>query len=135
MAQVLKTIDEGVYSWIAASPEKCFKTVPKDLEGMFKSLRKEPSKEGYCSTMRTKCTISEDKASFKCWNGNTRQPMGVEEIKRIDWPNSSFACEVLVKGVYFQANSFGPMLEVKNVMIRTEDDTCPFMDTSGDSDA
>ena len=85
--------------------------------------------------MRCTCTISDEKASSKCWNGNTRQLAEIEEIKHIDWPSSSFACEVLLKGVYFQANSFGPMLEVRDIMIRTEDDTCPFMDTSGESDA
>ena len=42
--------------------------------------------------------------------------MDIEDVKRIDWPSSSFACEALLQGVYFQANSFGPMLEAKSIM-------------------
>ena len=87
--------------------------------------KKESAKEGYANTLRTKCTIGEEKASFKCWDGE-KKPLTISEIRSIDWPSSTFACQVALKGVYFQANTFGPMLEVTNVMIRPEDASCPF---------
>ena len=48
------------------------------------------------------------------------------EVMVKDFQNSSCACEVALKGVYFQANTFGPMLKVTNLMIRPEDVSCPF---------
>ena len=72
-----------------------------------------------------RATIKEDKASFKCWDQN-RNPMTVEQIKAIQWPTTGFACQVSLKGVYFQSNSYGPMLEVDMVMIKPEDEVCPF---------
>ena len=38
--------------------------------------------------------------------------MSFEEIKKIDWPSSSAAAVVVLKGVYFMSNSFEPLLEV-----------------------
>ena len=52
--------------------------------------------------------------------------MNAEDIKQIHWPSSCFACEVALKGVYFQADSFGPMMEVRSVMVKAEDQSCPF---------
>ena len=75
--------------------------------------------------MRTKVTIKEDKVSFKCWDQN-RNPMTVEQIKAIQWPTTGFACQVSLKGVYFQSNSYGPMLEVDMVMIKPGGEVCPF---------
>ena len=59
--------------------------------------------------------------------------MALDEIRDIDWVNSSVACEVALKGVYFQNNSFGPMLELRNIMIQPEDCTCPFADEADSS--
>ena len=55
--------------------------------------------------------------------------MAVADIRKINWPQTTFACEVALKGVYFQSNSFAPMLEVVHVMIKPEDQSCPFDET------
>ena len=128
LRNLVDKIDTDVFTWISKDSNRYFKTPPKDLASWYKSLRKEASKEGYSDTLRTKCTISEDKASFKCWDEERRQ-MSVSEIRKINWPQTTFACEVALKGVYFQSNSFGVMLEVTNVMIRPEDESCPFEET------
>ena len=52
--------------------------------------------------------------------------MTVEQIKAIQWPTTGFACQVSLKGVYFQSNSYGPMLEVDMLMVKPEDEVCPF---------
>ena len=123
--KLVTKIDNDVFNWVSSDSNRYFKTPPKDLTSWYKSLRKEASKEGYSDTLRTKCTIAEDKVSFKCWDADKHQ-MTIAEIRKINWPQSSFACEVALKGVYFQSNSFGPMLEVTNVMITPEDESCPF---------
>ena len=79
----------------------------------------------YSDTMRTKCTIREEKAAFKRWDAERRQ-MHIAEIRQINWSQPMFACEVALQGVYFRAITFGPMLEVTSVMIRNEDESCPF---------
>ena len=123
--KLVTKIDTDVFNWVSKDSNRYFKTPPKDLMSWYKSLRKASSKEGYSDTLRTKCTIADDKASFKCWDED-RKSMTVADIRKISWPQSTFACEVALKGVYFQSNSFGPMLEVTNVMIRPEDQSCPF---------
>ena len=125
LEEVVSKIDDAVYKWIAANPNRYFKTPPKDFDSWYKSPRKALTKEGYANTLRTKCTIGEEKASFKCWDADKKQ-LTISEIRGIDWPSSTFACQVALKGVYFQSNTFGPMLEVTNVMIRPEDASCPF---------
>ena len=52
--------------------------------------------------------------------------MPVAEVKRIQWPYTALACVVTLKGVYFQSISYGPMLEVTMLMVKPEDDVCPF---------
>ena len=125
LEEVVSKIDDAVYKWIAANPNRYFKTPPKDFDSWYKSPKKVPAKDGYANTLRTKCTIGEEKASFKCWDADKKQ-LTISEIRGIDWPSSTFACQVALKGVYFQSNTFGPMLEVTNVMIRPEDASCPF---------
>ena len=125
---LVNKIDSDVFNAICKESNRYFKTPPKDLGSWYKSLRKEASKEGYTDTLRTKCTISEDRASFKCWDED-RRPMSISDIRKINWPQSTFACEVALKGVYFQSNSFGVMLEVTNLMVKTEDESCPFEET------
>ena len=71
--------------------------------------------------------IRDSSCSFKCWDAN-KKPMTIQEIKDIHWPSTTFACQVLLKGVYFQSNSYGAMLEVLMLMVKPEDDTCPFGD-------
>ena len=116
-------IDGEVRGFIEKNTERYFKTPPK--EDWYKSIKKEPSKEGYEGTLRTKLTIKEDSCSFKCWDA-TKTLMPIAEIKRIQWPSTAFACAVTLKGVYFQSNSYGPMLEVTMLMVKPEDDVCPF---------
>ena len=125
LEEVVAKIDDAVYRWIAANPTRYFKTPPRDFDSWYKSPKKASTKEGYANTLRTKCTIGDEKASFKCWDGD-KKALTISELRSIDWPSSSFACEVALKGVYFQANTFGPMIEVTNVMIRPEDASCPF---------
>ena len=134
LEDVVSKIDDAIYKWIEGNPTRYLKTPPKDLASWYKSPRKESNKEGYASTLRTKCTIDDQKASFKCWDGD-RKPISITELREIEWPNSTFACEVALKGVYFQANTFGPMLEVTNVMIRPEDASCPFESMSDASES
>ena len=69
--------------------------------------------------------MGENKARFKCW-GADRNLMTYDEIRNIDWLESVLACEVALRGVYFQPNTFGPMLEVVSAMVKREDDVCPF---------
>ena len=83
-------IDGGVYACIEADVSLCFKNPPADLRAWYKPMRKVPSKDGYSNTLRTKCSIRPEKASFKCWNGD-RQPMSIDQIKLLDWPSSTFA--------------------------------------------
>ena len=61
--------------------------------------------------------------------------MSLKLIKSVAWSSSTFACEVALNGVGFQANSFGPMLETTNVMVRAEDLNCPFAQSDPESDA
>ena len=121
-------IDSEVRGFIEINPDRYFKNPPK--EDWYKSLKKESSKEGYDGTLRTKVTIKEDKCSFKCWDED-RKLMSFEQVKAIQWPTTSFACQVSLKGVYFQSNSYGPMLEVDMLMVKPEDQVCPF----GESDS
>ncbi|MDA8583821.1 hypothetical protein N9L68_06290 [bacterium] len=129
MTEVMQTmvtnIDKEVLDWTSNDTARYFKSPPKDIPSWYKSVNKEASKEGYSDTLRTTCTIIGEMASFKCWYGD-RSAISTGDIKNINWPPSTFACEVALKGVYFQANSFGPMLEVTDVMITPEDQSCPF---------
>ena len=59
--------------------------------------KKEASKEGYASTMRTTLTIGEDRCSFKCWD-EKKQPMTLGQIKTIHWPSTAFACAATLNG-------------------------------------
>ena len=122
-------IDALVLEWINKDVHRYFKNAPKDISSLYKSLRKEATKEGYANTLLAKCTITSTKASFRCWDGD-KNPMTVAGIKDIEWPNFAFACQVTLKGLYFQSNSFGPLLEVTSVMVRAEDATCPFAEES-----
>ena len=47
-------IDASVLKWVQDDPTRYFKSPPNDISAWFKSLKKEASKEGYSSTMRTK---------------------------------------------------------------------------------
>ena len=58
-------IDTDVFNWIPEESNRFFKTPPKDLGSWYKPLGKEASQEGYSDTLRTKCTTSDGKASFK----------------------------------------------------------------------
>ena len=123
LQQLGNKIDTEVRSYIEKNFDRYFKNPPKD--DWYKSIIKESSKDGYEGTLRTKVTIKEDKVSFKCWDQD-RNLMTVEQIKAIHWPSTGFACQVNLKGVYFQSNSYGPMLEVEMVMVKPEDEVCPF---------
>ena len=59
--------------------------------------------------------------------------MTLEQIKSNHWPGTTFACAVTLKGVYFQSNSYGPLLEVTMLMVRPEDAECPFGEDGYDS--
>ena len=123
-------LDDSVRGCIEKDPDRYFRTPPK--EDWYKPFKKEASKEGYASTMRTKLTISEEGCSFKCWD-DKKQPMTLEQVKSIHWPSTTFACAVTLKGVYFQSNNYGPLLEVTMLMARPEDAECPFGEDGYDS--
>ena len=125
LERVADKIDSDVRGFIEKNSDRYFKTPPK--EDWYKSIKKEPSKEGYDGTLRTKLTIKEDSCSFKCWDGD-KKPMTIEQIKALDWPSTGIACQVALKGVYFQSNSYGPLLEVTMLMLKPEDEVCPFGD-------
>mgnify|MGYP003323837295 CR=1 FL=1 len=133
LEKLVNKVDDAVLAWVKANPERYFKNPPKDLTEWYKSLRKEAAKEGYANTLRCKCTMGENKASFKCWDAD-RNLMTYDEIRNIDWPESVLACEVALRGVYFQSNTFGPMLEVVSAMVKKEDDACPFEEVADRSD-
>ena len=52
--------------------------------------------------------------------------MTIEQIKALDWSSTGIAYQVSLKGVYFQSNSYGPMTEVTMLMVKPEDEACPF---------
>ena len=59
------------------------RNAPSDLGSWYKSVKKTASKEGYADTLRTKCTIEDKRASFKCWDAE-RKLMTPEEIRAIE---------------------------------------------------
>ena len=88
-------IDDSVRYCIEKDPDRYFKTPPK--EDWYKPLKKEASKEGYASSMRTKLTIGETRCSFKCWAAR-KEPMTLEQVKSIQWPSTAFACAATLNG-------------------------------------
>ena len=131
--ELVDKIVKDVFEWIERDPQRYFKHTPTYLSAGYTPLRKESTREGYCGTLRTKCTIGESKASFKCWDVD-QNPMAFDDIKSIDWPNIAFACEAALNGLYFHSSFFGPMMEVTNVMIRADDQSCPFNNEHDNSD-
>ena len=125
LEQLADKIDANVVQAIHNEPTRYFKNPPKD--DWYKSLKKESSREGYAGTLRTKLTIGEERCSFKCWDAN-KKLMPIEDIRAIQWQSATFAAQVTLKGVYFQSNSYGPLVEVNMLMIKPEDDVCPFQD-------
>ena len=128
LEKVCDKIDQAVLAAVSASPERFFKNPPKDVESWYRPIKKAPSKEGYASTMRTKLTLPQDsakKCSFRAWD-EQKQPLSTEQLTEVDWPRASLGVMVRIVGVYFQAQSFGPMLEVENLLIKAEDTSCPF---------
>ena len=123
-------IDDAVRGAVEKDPNRYFKGPLK--EDWYKPLKKEPSKEGYASTMRTKLTIGEERCSFKCWDAD-KNPMSIGQIKALHWPTTAFAAAVSLKGAYFQSNSYGPLLEVDMLMVKPEDAECPFGGGEDDS--
>ena len=79
--------------------------------------------------MRTKLTLGGGKCSAKVWN-DARQRLTPAEVEEIDWPSAQLGVVVRVVGVYFQAQSFGPMLEVESLLVKAEDASCPFGDAA-----
>ena len=61
-------IDTEVKAFVEKNSDKYFKNPPK--EDWYKSVKHDPSKEGYQGTLRTKVTIGEEKCSFKCWDAD-----------------------------------------------------------------
>ena len=75
--------------------------------------------------MKTRCAIAEA-ASCRGWNW-LKAPLSIEDIKSIGWPSCAYACEVELNGIHFRSNRLGPTLEVKNVMVKPEYNSCPFV--------
>ena len=121
-------IDEAVQRQVQASPTTWYSKVPKNLENLYNSCQRTASKEGLSDTFRTKASLREKSASFKAWDLEKQVQLTVDQLKNeVDWPGSAMAVVVQLSGVYFQAaTGYGPVLNVKQVGLRTASAECPF---------
>jgi hypothetical protein len=121
-------IDECVQRQVAASPATWYSKVPKNLTDLYNSCRRTASKEGLSDTFRAKASLREKSASFKAWDLEKQVQLTVDQLKNeVDWPGSAMAVVVQLSGVYFQAaTGYGPVLNAKQVGLRTASAECPF---------
>ena len=121
--QFCEWIDKAVYE--AADPKRFFNKPPKNPEEWYRPLRRKSTKDGYAYHMRCKCTLGQDKKSFKVFDQDLKE-LSLEEVQKVDWRSTNFAAVVRLKACWFQANSYGPCLELEALKIQPQDESCPF---------
>ena len=120
-------IDGVLQKQVQSCPTTWYSKVPKNLENPHNSCRRAASKEGYSDTFRTQCSLREKSASFKAWDLAKQAQLTVDQLKNdVDWANSAMAVVAQLSGVYFQATGYGPVLNVKQLGVRTASAECPF---------
>ena len=53
-------------------------------------------------------------------------PLSPAELKELDWTACKLAVAVAVSGCYFQAGTWGPILNVHMLQVAPQDRSCPF---------
>ena len=66
--------------------------------------------------LRVKCTLGAKKKSFRVF-GPDRKEMTLDEVRAIDWRNTKFGAIAKIKSCFFQASSFGPVLELEALLV------------------
>ena len=124
LGQFADAVDTAVFDFVKGSKERYIKG-QADLAATFRPCRRKASKEGYNDTLRCKMTRSATKCSAKAWDGN-KVPVSPAELKELDWTACKMAVAVAVSGVYFQAGTWGPILNVHMLQVAPQDRSCPF---------
>ena len=124
LGEFADAIDNAVLEYVKNSKERYIKG-HADITTSFRPCRRKASKEGYNDTLRCKMTLSGTKCSAKAWDGNNL-PMLPAELKELDWPACRLAVSVAVTGVYFQAGTWGPVLNVHMLQCVATSRECPF---------
>ncbi len=52
--------------------------------------------------------------------------MSPEQLAEVDWREAKFTVQCTLKSVYFQAGSFGPVMEINSMLLIAESPECPF---------
>ena len=125
LGEFADAVDSAVFDYVKTNKERYIKTNNADLAATFRPCRRKASKEGYNDTLRCKMTLSATKCSAKAWDGN-KVPMSPAELKELDWPATKLAVAVAVSGCYFQAGTWGPILNVHMLQVAPQDRSCPF---------
>ena len=107
-------LDKAIYD--AADPKRFFSKPPKNPEDWYRPLRRKSTKDGYADHMRCKCTQSPDKKSFKVYDKDRRE-LSLQDVLNIDWRSTKFAAVVRLKSCFFQASSYGPVLELDALLV------------------
>ena len=116
-------VDSAVFDFVKNSKERYIKG-NADLTTTFRPCRRKASKEGYSDTLRCKITLSATKCSAKAWDAN-KDPISPALLKELDWPACKMAVAVAVSGCYFQAGTWGPILNVHLLQVAPQDRSCP----------
>ena len=124
LGEFADAVDNAVYEYVKNSKERYIKG-QAGLTTTFRPCRRRASKEGYNDTLRCKLTLSATKCSAKAWDGN-KVPMSPAELKELDWSSCRLAVAVAVSGCYFQAGTWGPILNVHMLEVAPQDRSCPF---------
>ena len=119
-------IDECVQQKVLANPSHYYSKIPKNLDSLFNSIRREANKEGFSDLLRTKCSFREKSASFRAFDLEAKKQLTINELKNIDWPNSELAIVVKLSGVYFQPSGYGAVISLQTVGMKTASADCPF---------
>ena len=77
--------------------------------------------EGYYPTVRSKLSC-EGARKTRCWNAE-KQPIPVETV---DFQSCELTPILQVKGLWFQANSFGFVFNVSDCLCKEQSKECPF---------
>ena len=59
-----------------------------------------------------------------------KPPETAEQIAEIHWKQYTFACQISVASVFFQAGMFGACCELSHLLVSNYSGECPFEDVS-----
>ena len=128
LGEFVDKVDEQILAFVKQNISRYSKQSVDDLVRSFRPLRRQASKEGYSDTLRCKLTLSDNKCSAKAWDGN-KTPLSPAELKELDWPGCKLAVVVTISGVYFQAGSWGGILNTHMIQClanASPSRACPF---------